>query len=64
LARRTNPKVRCGGLSINTVALQESEARAALADYHARYGLPAADPIRGGPELERLVTACLRPAGI
>jgi len=59
LARRTNPAVRCAGLSLNTAHLGEQAARAALAEYSERLRLPVADPVRGGPELERLVRACL-----
>jgi D-glutamate N-acetyltransferase len=60
LARRTNPKVRCVGVSLNTSQLSEEGARAVLADHSVKLGLPAADPLRSGPELDRLVDACLR----
>ena len=59
LARRTNPQVRCAGLSLNTSTLDQAKARAVLAEYSAQLHLPVADPIRGGPELDRLVEACL-----
>jgi uncharacterized NAD-dependent epimerase/dehydratase family protein len=59
LARRTNPSVRCAGISLNTSQLDEQAARAALAEYSRRLRLPVADPIRGGRELETLVSACL-----
>jgi uncharacterized NAD-dependent epimerase/dehydratase family protein len=59
LARRTNRQVRCAGLSLNTSMLDEAQARTVLADYSERLHLPAADPLRGGPELDRLVEACL-----
>jgi uncharacterized NAD-dependent epimerase/dehydratase family protein len=59
LARRTNPRVRCAGLSLNTASLQQSEARAALAEHAARLGMPVADPMRGGPELDELAASCL-----
>jgi uncharacterized NAD-dependent epimerase/dehydratase family protein len=59
LARRTNPDVRCAGVSLNTASLTEPEARALLASESRRLGLPVADPIRGGAELDRLVVACL-----
>jgi uncharacterized NAD-dependent epimerase/dehydratase family protein len=58
-AQRTNPQVRCAGISLNTAHLSETEARSTLADHSARLRLPAADPMRGGPEFERLVQACL-----
>jgi uncharacterized NAD-dependent epimerase/dehydratase family protein len=59
LARRTNPQVRCAGLSLNTSTLDEAKARTVLAEYSAQLHLPVADPLRGGPELDRLVEACL-----
>lgn len=59
LARRTNPKVRCAGVSLNTSKLNEAQAHAALAECRERLQLPVADPIRGGPELNALVDACL-----
>ncbi|HEY4445318.1 MAG TPA: DUF1611 domain-containing protein [Steroidobacteraceae bacterium] len=59
LGRRTNPKVRCVGVSLNTSRLSEDQARAALVDYGVKLGLPVADPLRSGPELDRLVDACL-----
>jgi uncharacterized NAD-dependent epimerase/dehydratase family protein len=58
-AQRTNPQVRCAGISLNTAHLSESEARSTLAEHSARLRLPAADPMRGGPEFEQLVQACL-----
>ena len=60
LARRTNPAVRCAGVSLNTSALSSAEARSLLAAERARLGLPVADPMRGGHELEQLVTSCLK----
>jgi uncharacterized NAD-dependent epimerase/dehydratase family protein len=60
LARRTNPAVRCAGVSLNTASLAEPEARALLASESHRLGLPVADPIRGGAELDALVEACLK----
>jgi uncharacterized NAD-dependent epimerase/dehydratase family protein len=59
LARRTNPSVRCAGVSLNTATLSEAKAVAVLAAERTRLGLPVADPIRGGPELDRLVESCL-----
>jgi uncharacterized NAD-dependent epimerase/dehydratase family protein len=61
LARRTNPRVRCAGISLNTAALDAAQARAVLAERKAQLGLPVADPMRNGPELEELVTSCLLP---
>jgi uncharacterized NAD-dependent epimerase/dehydratase family protein len=59
LARRTNPKVRCGGVSLNTAAVAEPEARAVMAEHAARLRLPVADPMRSGKELAELVASCL-----
>jgi uncharacterized NAD-dependent epimerase/dehydratase family protein len=58
-AKRTNPKVRCGGIALNTAGLSEAEARQTLADYRHRLGMPTADPIRGGAEFHELVDSCL-----
>ena len=59
LGRRTNPAIRCGGVSFNTSALDEAEARALMERESERLGLPVADPIRGGPAFEALVASCL-----
>lgn len=59
LARRTNPKVRCAGISLNTSTLEDSHARTVLAEHSVSFGLPVADPIRGGAEFNRLVDSCL-----
>jgi uncharacterized NAD-dependent epimerase/dehydratase family protein len=60
LGRRTNPAIRCAGVSFNTARLSEAEARRLLSDEARRLQLPVADPMRGGAELERLVDSCLR----
>ncbi len=59
LGRRTNPAIRCGGVSLNTSAFDPSAAEAILDGTAARLGLPAADPIRGGARFEALVDSCL-----
>ncbi|HMI20019.1 MAG TPA: DUF1611 domain-containing protein [Sphingomonas sp.] len=59
LARLTNPAVRFAGISLNTGGMTDAEADAALAAAEAATGLPAADPLRDGPALARLVDACL-----
>lgn len=61
LARRTNPRVRCAGVALNTSALDEARARGMLEARSGLLRLPVADPMRAGPELDRLVTACLAP---
>ena len=60
LGQRTNPAIRCGGVSLNTAHLTDAQAQRLLQDESKRLGLPVADPIRGGVELERLVDNCLR----
>ncbi|NBN63502.1 DUF1611 domain-containing protein [Microvirga tunisiensis] len=52
----TNPAIRCIGLSVNTAALGDGEARAYLKDLSAKYDLPATDPVRYGmgPVIDRL----------
>lgn len=59
LARLTNPRVRCAGISLNTSALADDQVRSFLAECSANLRLPVADPLRGGPELDRLAEACL-----
>ncbi|HYL70353.1 MAG TPA: DUF1611 domain-containing protein, partial [Candidatus Dormibacteraeota bacterium] len=59
LGARTNPAIRCGGICLNTAALDASAACALLAQEQARLGLPVADPIRGGAEFEQLIDSCL-----
>jgi uncharacterized NAD-dependent epimerase/dehydratase family protein len=59
LGRRTNPAIRCGGISLNTSKLSETEARQLFATESKRLGVPVADPIRGGVEFERLIDNCL-----
>lgn len=59
LGRRTNPNVRCAGVSLNTAKLDDEQARRLLVAESERLGLPVADPMRGGEALNRLVEACL-----
>lgn len=59
LGKRTNPAIRCAGISLNTSALTDAEAADALAKASAATGLPAADPLRGGEAFELLVDSCL-----
>lgn len=59
LGRRTNPAIRCGGIALNTASLSPEEAAAEIARTSASMQLPAADPVRGGPEFDRLVESCL-----
>ena len=59
LGRRTNPTIRCGGVTINTSALAPSEAEDLLAAQAAKLDLPVADPMRAGLRFERLLDSCL-----
>jgi uncharacterized NAD-dependent epimerase/dehydratase family protein len=59
LGRRTNPAIRCAGICLNTAQLGVSDASRLLAEESARLGIPVADPMRAGAELQRLVDACL-----
>ena len=58
LGRRTNPAIRCGGMSLNTSQLSDAARRVIDAEAE-RLGLPVADPIRNGAAFERLVDSCL-----
>jgi uncharacterized NAD-dependent epimerase/dehydratase family protein len=58
MGRLTNPAIRCAGISLNTAGMTDGDAAAAVAETGRRLGLPAADPIRGGPPFERLLDAC------
>ena len=62
LGRRTNPSVRCAGISLNTSKLTAQAAEIALESCSRHLGLPCADPIRGGSRLQRLVGAVLGKA--
>jgi uncharacterized NAD-dependent epimerase/dehydratase family protein len=59
LGRRTNPAIRCAGISLNTSRLSEVDANKLLAAESARLGLPVADPMRTGAAFDRLVDKCL-----
>ena len=59
LGRRTNPRIRCAGVSLNTARLDAAQAEQLLASEGDRLGMAVADPIRGGAAFERLVNACL-----
>ena len=59
LGSRTNPAIRCGGISLNTSSLGADQAEALMAAESRRLGLPVADPIRGGAAFAALVDSCL-----
>ena len=56
---RTNPAIRCAGVSLDTSRLDAGAAKSLMAAESRRLKRPVADPIRGGEEFERLVDACL-----
>src|SRR3546814_14294911 len=53
LGRRTNPSIHCAGVSLNTATLEPAHAQRVLAVESERLGCAVADPMRGGPALER-----------
>lgn len=59
LAQRTNPQVRCAGVSLNTSRLGEGEAVALMGALATRLELPVWDPMRPGEQLNALVDSCL-----
>ncbi len=59
LGSRTNPAIRCVGISLNTSAYSSEQAEALMAAERARLGLPVADPIRGGAAFDELVASIL-----
>ena len=62
LGRRTNPAIRCAGVSMNTSSLSERDARQLIESTSRSLTLPAADPIRGGEAFDQLVASCLGDA--
>ena len=60
LGRRTNPAIRCAGVSLNTASLDGSQAHQLCLQESRRLGLPVADPVRGGEAFEQLVGAALQ----
>jgi uncharacterized NAD-dependent epimerase/dehydratase family protein len=63
LGLRTNARIRCAGISLDTSRLDEAAANRLIAEQSVLHGLRVADPIRGGVAFERLVDACLAEAG-
>lgn len=59
MGSRTNPNIRCAGVSFNTAHMDEASAIALMKSESERLGLPVADPMRGGDLFDRLVDACL-----
>jgi uncharacterized NAD-dependent epimerase/dehydratase family protein len=63
LGRRTNPLIRCAGVSMNTGSLESGVALELLANESQRLGLPVTDPIRGGGGFHKLIDAVLSDGG-
>lgn len=61
LGGRTNPAMRCAGLSLNTVSLEPRAAADVIKAESQRLNLPVADPMRANAGLELLVESCLAP---
>jgi uncharacterized NAD-dependent epimerase/dehydratase family protein len=59
LGSRTQPAIRCGGVSLNTAHLDEATALRLLVSESDRLGCAVADPMRGGAAFDRLVKDCL-----
>jgi uncharacterized NAD-dependent epimerase/dehydratase family protein len=59
LGSRTNPAIRCAGVSLNTSSLTADAAARLLSAESERLGFPVADPMRAGRQFDRLVDACL-----
>ena len=59
LGARTNPAIRCAGVSVNTAGLDAEAAHRVMGEMAERLGLPVADPIRGGEAFTVLVESCL-----
>jgi len=59
LGRRTNPAIRCVGVSLNTGHLDADAVQELFSRVSQRLGLPVADPMRGGEAFDRLVDAAL-----
>ncbi|MEO9079067.1 MAG: DUF1611 domain-containing protein [Rhodanobacter sp.] len=59
LGQRTNPAIRCAGVSLNTGRLDAEAAHELLSRASRELGMPAADPMRGGEAFDRLVQAVL-----
>ena len=59
LGRRTQPAIRCAGVSLNTAHLDEAAALRLLVSESDRLGCAVADPMRGGAAFDRLVQDCL-----
>jgi uncharacterized NAD-dependent epimerase/dehydratase family protein len=55
LGGRTNPEIRCGGVSLNTAHLDPAAREMIFCETEAALGLPVADPMLPGARFERLI---------
>ncbi|HTZ69959.1 MAG TPA: DUF1611 domain-containing protein, partial [Acetobacteraceae bacterium] len=62
LGARTNPAIRCGGVSFNTAHLDTAARERIFCETEAALGLPAADPLVPGAPFERLIENILSPS--
>lgn len=60
MGRRTNPSIRCVGVSINTARLPADRRRAYLEQCAQRTGMPCVDPLVEGPAaiVDRMLGVC------
>lgn len=63
LGSRTNPDIRCVGVSLNTHGMAADAALAACAGVRDRLGLPTGDPLRSGSGFDGVVAACAALVG-
>src|SRR3546814_18879434 len=59
LGSRTNPAIRCGGVSLNTSSMGVGEAEALIGAEGRRLHLPVADPLRRDAHFPALVANSL-----
>ncbi len=60
LGARTNPAIRCGGISMNTSHMDEAARARLFEETSDRLGLPVADPMIAGEAFEELVEEIVR----
>lgn len=59
LGRRTNPNIRCVGISLNTSRFSDADAASVMNEIQSRLGLPCVDPIRNS--VDPILDELLRP---
>jgi len=65
MGRRTNPAIRCVGVSVNTMPLPPDERAGWLRDLSRRIGLPCVNPLVEGPDaiVDKLLGKMSRAGG-